>query len=184
MKARFAFLAALGVACAHAPEAPPKPEFHAADYYPLALGNRWTYRAELLGQTREQTIEIQGEVGGYFRDNQGGSVKADAMGVRDQNRYLLRDPIQTGTEWKSTVSVSSLERYRIVDGDFPCEAPAGGFSHCVKVESKNRTPQATLVNVLTFAPHVGIVRIETYAETTKGERIPQAKLVLENFSVK
>ena len=183
MKRWLGILAAAAIGCAHAPQVA-KPTFHAADYYPLALGNTWTYKGEMLGQPGEQTVEIEGETGGYFRDNQHGAVKVDEGGVRDENRYLLRDPIRTGTEWKSTVSVSTLERYRIADGDFPCEVPAGSFAHCVRVESRNRTAQATLVNELTFAPHVGIVRIETYAELAGGQRIPQVKLELTRFSVK
>ena len=38
----------------------------------------------------------------------------------------------------------------------PCDAPAGSFNHCVRVEARNRVDaQTTLVNALTFAEGVG-----------------------------
>ena len=184
------FLLALG--CAHAPTSE-APGLTAADYYPLALGNRWTYRADLLGQSHEETVEIQGRKDGFFTDNHKGMLQADAQGVRDRLRYLLKNPIAEGTHWENVVSVSELERYQITRADFPCEVPAGSFLHCVTVESRTRTSQATLVNDLTFAPHVGIVRVETVAELSGSpggsdaqapQRIPQASLTLTSFAVK
>jgi hypothetical protein len=169
--------------CAHAPGPAQTPSLTAADYYPLALGNRWTYRADLLGQTHDETVEIEGKKDGFFVDNHKGMIEATGAGVRDQHRFLLKNPIAEGTKWKNVVSVTALESYEITRADFPCEVPAGSFLHCVTVESRNRTSQATLVNQLTFAPHVGIVRLETLAEVN-GQRIPQASLVLTSFAVK
>ncbi len=66
----------------------------------------------------------------------------------------------------------------------PCQAPAGQFEGCVKVEGRNRVDaRTTLVNELTFAPSVGLVKVRVVAETD-GKRIPQAELDLAKYDLK
>lgn len=155
----------------------------AAIYYPLAVGNRWTYQVKLLGEASEQTVQIQREEGGVFFDNQGGQLSVDAFGITDRKRYLLREPVEAGRDWTNVVSVSSTERYRILEVGPPCEVPAGRFERCVRVESRNRMDaKTTLVNEITFAPRVGIVRIQVVAETG-GQRIPQTELLLKSYEL-
>jgi len=161
------------------PEAPSRSS-SAAAYYPLAVGNRWTYQRNFLGEQRVERVEILKEERGYFIDSQGGELTTDALGVRDHHRYLLREPIEVGNSWTNILSVSSVEHYRIVDVG-PCEAPAGKFEACVRVEGRNRIDEGTtLVNELTFAPGTGIVRLQLHAET-QGGRIPLTQLVLVRF---
>jgi hypothetical protein len=65
-----------------------------------------------------------------------------------------------------------------------CEAPAGVFQDCVQVEGRNRVDQdTTLINTFTFAPGVGLVRIQVEAERA-GRRIPQTWLELTSYQVK
>ena len=157
----------------------------AAEYYPLAIGNRWTYEVALLGSKEERTVEIlKRSEGGFVVDNQGQELMADAFGVRDQKRYLLQEPIQVGTSWTNVVSVSSIERYKIVEAGKRCEVPAGKFEDCVTVESTNKADaKRTLVNEMTFAPGVGIVAIKvTLVEGNK--QLPQAALALKSFELK
>jgi hypothetical protein len=155
----------------------------AATYYPLAVGNRWTYEVGLLGETTLQEVRIVDREGALFVDSQGGRLTVDAFGVRDQKRYLLREPVAAGNSWTNVVSVSSIERYRILDQGGPCEVPAGRFEDCVRVEGRNRVDaDTTLVNELTFARGVGLVEVQTAAEH-KGRRVPQARLVLRSFEL-
>ncbi len=160
-----AILAAALVGCAHGDGGKASssgPRQTAASYYPLAVGNRWVYEARLLGETREQTIEIVSEKNGYFQDSAGGELTADAFGVRDPKRYLLRDPLEPGNGWTSIVSVSSAERYAITAVGVSCESPAGKFENCIQVEGRNRiNPRATFVKRDTYAPGVGLVRFTT-----------------------
>lgn len=162
----------------------PKQQRRAADYYPLAVGNSWTYDSTFLGGRDERTVEIVKEEDGFFRDSMGGELRLDPFGVRDQKRYLLREPVEAGTSWTNVVSVSSIERYKIVEAGHACEAPAGKFENCVTVESTNKAdPKRSLVNAITFAPGVGIVRIEvTLVEGKK--QIPQATMALKKFELK
>ena len=161
-----------------------RPSQSLAAYYPLAVGNRWTYRVNGRAD-RTVDVEVLKEEDGYFHDNQGGQLSVDGFGVRDRKRYLLRGPLAEGNQWTNVVSVSSTERYRILQAGVPCEAPAGSFKHCVRVEARNRVDaQTTLVNALTFAEGVGLVRIEVSAEKSNGERLPQTWLELASYQLK
>lgn len=156
----------------------------AAAYYPLAVGNRWTYRVEFLGQKSERTVEIKAVEGGYYVDTAGGRLRADAQGVRDEARYLLQEPLREGSTWTSVLSADSTERYKIVKAGRECAAPAGTFDDCVTVESSNRVnPETTLYNRVTFARGVGIVRLEVTAER-QGQRTRQAEMALTSYEVR
>ncbi|MFZ5445790.1 MAG: hypothetical protein ACOZQL_37705 [Myxococcota bacterium] len=155
----------------------------AGDFYPLTTGTSWNYEVKLLGETR--TIEVsmgRKNAEGFTEDSTGAQFLVDQYGVRDQKRYLLRNPIVTGTKWTNVVSVSSIENYEIVAANQPCEAPAGRWEGCVIVESRNRVEEGTtLVNEMTFAPGVGIVRLSTVLESN-GKQIPQSTLALLQFT--
>jgi hypothetical protein len=160
-----------------------QPSASLSDYYPLAVGNRWTYRVNGRDD-RTVDVEVLKEEDGYFHDNQGGQLTVDGFGIRDRKRYLLRGPLSEGNSWTNVVSVSSTERYRILQAGVPCEAPAGAFAHCVRVEARNRVDASTtLINAITFAEGVGLVRIEVSAEKANGERLPQTWLELASFKL-
>ncbi|WNG37548.1 hypothetical protein F0U60_30495 [Archangium minus] len=166
-----------------AAESESRPSTSLAAYYPLAVGNRWTYRVNGRAD-KTVDVEVLKEEDGYFHDNQGGQLSVDGFGIRDRKRYLLRGPLAAGNEWTNVVSVSSTERYRILQSGVPCEAPAGSFAHCVRVEARNRVDATTtLVNALTFAEGVGLVRVEVSAEKSNGERVPQTWLELASYKL-
>ncbi|NBD12088.1 hypothetical protein [Corallococcus silvisoli] len=171
----------LGSGCARRVEtdARPSPE-SIAQYYPLAVGNQWTYRLDGRDD-KPVTVEIVKEQDGYFLDNQGGQLAVDGFGLRDPKRYLLRGPLEAGRGWNNVVSVSSTERYQLVQVGFACKVPAGSFSNCVSVEGRNRVDaQTTLVNTMTFAAGVGLVRVDVATEH-EGKRVPQTELELISF---
>ncbi|MFT3708178.1 MAG: hypothetical protein QM817_11040 [Archangium sp.] len=160
-----------------------KKTMSADQFYPLAVGTTWTYEVKLLGETRTidvTTLRKNGD--GFVEDSTGAQFLSDTYGVRDQKRYLLRNPIETGNKWTNVVSVSSVENYEIVASSQPCEAPAGKWEGCVVVESRNRVEEGTvLVNEMTFAPGVGIVQLNTVLESN-GKQIPQSSLALLKFT--
>ena len=154
-----------------------------SEYYPLAVGNSWTYRINGRDD-KSVTVEIVKEEAGVFHDNQGGQLSVDGYGLRDPKRYLLRGPLQTGHAWTNVVSVSSTERYHIVQAGESCQTPAGTFPRCVQVEGRNRVDaKATLVNTMTFAPGVGMVRVDMAVETD-GQRVPQTSLELTAWQLR
>ena len=176
----------LGVGCAHSQASSSKKPGTSpvAEYYPLAVGNTWSYEVQLLGgPTEKHDISITKEEKGRFTDSTGNVLMVDSYGIRDEKRYLLRTPLEVGTKWNNVVSVSSYEQYAIVEAGQACEAPAGKFTNCVVVESRNKGDgEKVLVNTLTFAPKVGLLRVATALEAD-GRRIPQAKLELVSFQV-
>lgn len=155
----------------------------AGDFYPLAIGTTWSYEVKLLGETRQIEVStLKKNDDGYVEDSTGAQFLVDSFGVRDQKRYLLRNPIAAGTKWTNVVSVSSVENYEILAADQPCDAPAGQWEGCVVVESRNRVQEGVvLVNEMTFAPGVGIVRLSTVLESN-GKQIPQSTLALMKFT--
>lgn len=179
------FCALAATACTTAAKAtvPTKPVISAGDYYPLTIGLTWSYEVKLLGETRMIDVTtLRKNADGFVEDSTGAQFLVDGFGVRDQKRYLLRNPIATGTKWTNVVSVSSVEAYEIIAANQPCEAPAGKWDGCVVVESRNRVQEGTtLVNEMTFAPGVGIVRLSTVLESN-GKQIPQSTLALVKFT--
>ncbi len=173
-------------ACATTPTGPKPPPvsaagFTAADYYPMAVGTVWAYEAAMLGERQGINVEMLRTEGEYAIDSTGAQLMADGYGVRDQKRYLLRNPIEVGTKWTNVVSVSSIESYEIVSVDDVCETPAGKFTNCVVVHSSNRVKDGEmLLNDMSFAPKVGIVRIATSLDS-HGKVIPQSQLTLTRF---
>ena len=162
--------------------APSKAEPTAGDFYPLAIGTTWSYEVKLLGATRMIDVTtLRKNSDGFVEDSTGAQFLIDGFGVRDQKRYLLRNPIAAGTRWTNVVSVSSVEAYEITAANQPCDAPAGNWEGCVVVQSRNRVEEGiTLVNEMTFAPGVGIVRLSTVLESN-GKLIPQSTLALMQF---
>jgi hypothetical protein len=177
-----AFWVLLVVSCAHAPQKA-EVQVDVASYYPLQVGNSWTYDVNLLGAHQKQEISIVGAQGGRFTDSAGNTLSVDAYGIRDEKRYLLRTPIAVGTRWNNVVSVSSYEQYEIIEAGHSCEAPAGTFVGCVVVQSRNKAEgEKTLINTMTFAPRVGLVRVATEMDVG-GKLIPQARLELVSYKV-
>jgi hypothetical protein len=164
-------------------EEKPRDSARLGDYYPLAVGNTWSYVVNGRSEKRVD-VKILKEEDGFFHDSQGGQLMVDSFGIRDQKRYLLRGPVEPGRTWTNVVSVSSTERYEILQAGVTCESRAGVFQDCVQVEGRNRVDaDTTLINTFTFAPGVGLVRIQVEAERA-GRRIPQTWLELTSYQVK
>jgi hypothetical protein len=184
-------LVSLGlVACAHAPEAetPPPPAAvsaaaNPARYFPLAVGNRWTYRATGGDSNAVEEVQIRGVQDGQYADNRGRLLWVSADGLRDQSRVILRSPVETGRSWSVVLGPDSVEHWRIDSVGQPCSAPAGHFTDCVEVESRiHPKPDVELVNHITFAAGVGMVRIRTTA-VRNGVETPQTELLLTAYEV-
>jgi hypothetical protein len=158
-----------------------KPTVTASDFYPLVVGTVWKYQMNFLGEKRAMEVKMLKAEAGVYEDSTGNQLQADNYGVRDQKRYLLRNPIEVGTRWSNVVSPSSMESYEIVGVNQPCDAPGAPETGCVIVQAKNRVKgDEFLVMETTFAPKVGIVRLSTMLET-KAKRIPQTQLSLVGF---
>ncbi len=173
----FLLVAALG--CSHA-EKRASSGATAGDYYPLAIGNRWLYQA--TGGGPQRSVEIVEEEEGFFIDNAKGRLKVDAEGLRDGDRYLLKNPIAPGTRWSAILSPSSIERYEIVEVARSITTPAGHFDSCVVVKSVNRVEKELQMELeWIYAPGVGIVRMSASMRDGQKE-IPQGGFELKRFT--
>ena len=157
-----------------------------ARYFPLAVGNRWTYEATYLGEKSTRPVEIVGFRDGSYVDKDGRTYRFDREGLRDQVRYMLHEPLNAGATWTSVIAPGSAEHYKILSVHAPCQVPAGRFPDCIEVESRTladpKTPDRVLVNRVTFASGVGIVQVRTALQ--EGPRSsPTAELRLTAFEV-
>ncbi len=187
-----AILLCLGLAagCAHAPDRTrERSQLSPADYFPLAVGNSWVYvdhspQLQPGAPRREHAVRIVSrDAEGYYHDNAGGQLRTDPDCLHDRLRRLLCRPFESGKTWSSVVSVTSTERYEIVSSDARVETPAGIFNHCIKVRAHNRAgPDADQILEATYAPGVGMVRIET-SVVMNDVVAPQVQMVLESYKL-
>ncbi len=133
----------------------------ARDYYPLAVGNSWTYRiTPSPPDTPEGEIAIVSEQDGFFALNVGGKLATRATSVTDGTRNLIEEPLEVGHEWVAVPAPSAVERYRIVATDADVKVPAGMFRGCVQVQIEQEVMsregvKGRLVGVWSYAPGVG-----------------------------
>ncbi|MFA6034379.1 MAG: hypothetical protein WC889_15875 [Myxococcota bacterium] len=153
-------------------------------FYPMAVGNSWTYRGTLLHQVQEKTVSVVSAEGPWFVDSTGARLGWDAEGLRDGKRYLLRGPASTGNSWMSVLSLTSTERYEITATGVKAKTAAGTFEGCLTVRGSNRIdPKREFVTEWTYAPGVGIVLIETFVLTGGKDYTPQGRLELVSYRV-
>ena len=168
--------------CAHSGESSAPAPAGPGRYFPLAVGNRWSYRASASGSAVE-VVEIRAVKDGQYQDNKGRLLWVSPDGLRDQSRVILRAPVETGRSWTVVLGPDSVEHWRIASVGTPCSAPAGNFSDCVEVESRVSPAQGVeLLNHITFAAGVGIVRIRTTL-VRNGAQTPQTELLLTAYEV-
>lgn len=179
---RIAALSLCLAACRSAPAPAPEGAQQGPDariYYPLAVGNSWTYAVS--GSPEKATIEIVGRDGEWFLDDHRGRLRYDAEGVRDADRYLLRSPVKIGNRWRSVENLV-VQHFEVISDDNSVVTQAGTFNHCVVV--RNHTPVAkdvTFVTEWTFAPKVGIAQIVTSTLDATGNTKEQTRLSLVAF---
>jgi hypothetical protein len=179
---------ALGLAgllgCAHPGETAGPPPLGAGRYFPLAVGNRWSYRPAGTPSAAAEEVEIRSVHDGQYADSRGRMLWITPDGLRDQSRVILRSPVQAGRSWTVLLGPDSPEeRWRILSVGNSCSAPAGTFPDCVEVESRVATARGDeLVDRITFAAGVGMVRIRTTL-LRGGVETPQTELLLTAFEV-
>jgi hypothetical protein len=185
-----ALAAALAIGCASAPAPKPAPDAAPAQqpavarYFPLAVGNSWTYQTRFGGKVERNTVRIVEKEGRFFRDNQRGALAFDGEGLRDERRYLILGPIEPGRSWESRLDDGKVERYEIVATDATVAVPAGRFEDVLIVRGITPVDAATNLEIeWAYAPGVGLVRMVSTAVVGGQERIPQAEIELLSSSL-
>jgi hypothetical protein len=156
-------------------------------YFPLAVGNSWTYQTSFQDQSQpDLTVEITKQEKGFFIDNRPrpSRLRVDASGIRDGSiRYLLKAPLKKGSKWMSVADVRTVEHFEIAEVARKIKTPAGVFNDCVVVNMEVKIKEnRSMVNRMTFAPEVGIVEIRALLyEGTK--TITQSYMVLKTYKL-
>ena len=167
-------------ACKSAPGPAPAPASDdARTYFPLAVGNSWTY--EVAG--KRETITIVGRDGPWFIDDHRVRLRYEKDGVRDSDRYLLRSPITSGAQW-SAVENLVVQRFEVVATDASAVTEAGTFTKCAVV--RNEQPLAKGGKFITewkYAPKVGLVELVTSTLAASGKAQDQTRMHLVAYKV-
>jgi len=155
---KFALVALVLCACKAGPQAAPASTGSGEDatrYYPLAVGNSWTYAFH--GSNRRETIQIVGRDGAWFIDDHRGRLRYESDGVRDADRYLLRTPLATGAKW-SAVENLVVQRFEVVSMDASTVTEAGTFPRSARVRQEQPPPKGgRFVTEWTYAPNMALV---------------------------
>ena len=180
MKKKFFFLLLL-TACASAPVAPRPAGEDASRYYPLSVGNSWTYEERSAG--KRETIKIVGQDGAWFFDDHRGKLRYEPDGVRDSDRYLLRTPLALGQKWTAVENLV-VQKFEVVSIDASLVTQAGTFTKCAVVRNEQPLPKGKFVTEWTYAPKVGLAQIVTSTVDAKGVQQEQTRLQLVAYQVK
>jgi hypothetical protein len=179
-----ALLLACALLCGCRSAPPPAPAAAGEDatrYYPLSVGNTWTYA--LRGSDKRETIRIVGRDGPWFLDDHRGRLRYESDGVRDSERYLLRTPLAAGAKWSSVENLV-VQRFEVVSMDASAVTQAGTFTRCAVV--RNEQPLKSggkFVTEWTYAPKVGMVQLVTSTVDGGGRREEQTRLQLVDYRV-
>ncbi|MFO7736597.1 MAG: hypothetical protein R6W70_10365 [bacterium] len=154
-------------------------------YFPLSVGNSWTYSVNYLGESGKMKVVIEKEENGWFVDNRGHRMKADKRGIRDKDRYLLRFPLHN-QRWVSILSPSQKEVSTVTEIDKSVTVPAGNFPDTVVTMTEIEVEKGkTLYFFRYFAAQVGIIKIVSMLEDTKSsEKKIQTVTELEKYEIK
>ena len=188
IKARTVLAAAALLALLAAAAAAQKPAPAARDYFPLRVGDSWTYRN--LEDESEFTVKVVGEekqadgtvlyqveksVGtrihfwyartpGWVLMQREAYAEHEAIGVKHEPaRQYLKNPLAAGAKWtwkgKSPTGVEVLEINEVAGAEVVA-TPAGRF-RAMKVVSKIREGDSGLTRTYWYAPGVGLVKTLT-----------------------
>lgn len=151
-------------------------------YYALEPGATWVYKATFLGAIQTRTVVMGPQQDGFFVDDAGGKLMYDGEGLRDERRYLLREPLAVGKSWKSVATAGVDERYEIIKAAVPCKTAQLEFSDCVEVRGTIAAERgATLENIMVFARDIGLVRMATTLVQKDKSRVEQVAMELQEF---
>jgi hypothetical protein len=145
----------------------------ALKYFPLNVGNKWTYSVNYLGSAGKIDVQINGTDGEWFLDNRGGRITADKRGIRDNDRYILMFPLQKDS-WVSIIETKTREVRKTIGVDETVKVPAGVFEGTIKVHTYVELPGNKILHSFHyFAADVGIVKIETALEDNSTGKVMQ-----------
>ncbi len=180
-------VAAAVAACATTPSSS-SASGHAADYVPLAVGNRWTYQVTPGPPEPQEVRIVEQDERGFYVDNHGGKLAPRSDGVFDGERFVLQDPIVVDHAWTARPKAEAPETYKIVATDAVVTVPAGTFPSCVEVhgEQTARDPDSGQIGKLlitwVYAKGVGLIRVQQQVQLGANPPVTGATMELASFT--
>ena len=187
MRLVLALLVVVTSACATT-SSNPSTSGRASDYYPLAVGNAWSYRVT-PGPEEPQVLSIvQRNDDGFFVDNHGGVLAPRNDGLFDGKRFVLQEPLVVDHVWTALPKDEAQESYKIVATDAVVTVPAGTYEGVVVVdgEQPGRDPNTGKPGKLlvrwSYAKHVGMVKVEVRMQLEKQAPVLITTMELTSFT--
>jgi hypothetical protein len=170
------------------------------NYYPLAVGNQWTYKMIPDGKTYNEDVTQKTAVGDHdayavaidddysymgklkgsvYQFGQGEPSSPKNMAVFDPPQLVYPLPFSIGSTWETPVPSEAMVQDSenvYVNGSVEDKAditvPAGTFVDCIHVVVDDPRDSPSEETELWFAANIGIVKTITY--TVIGNRPPTA----------
>jgi hypothetical protein len=154
-------------------------------YYPLALGNIWTYRIHHVSpKGKDSKVEWRvthaGETYQVWpkptqSDDEAMELAVTPEGIREisSNVLLLKFPIKTGETWSGEGESGNKSRtFRVLTANKPCSVGGLNISDCVTIEDEDATATG-LKTVTTYGRDIGPVQYVYYRKKAGKELLLQ-----------
>lgn len=167
-----------------------------AGYYPLAIGNSWTYSVSGKSKVHQvvwKVLNAKADASGLVfavwptpleTDDSGMQLQFSAEGLRELNEdfLVLRFPLTTGETW--SISRHGQDRVFVVLGEGKsCVVGKLKFKACAVVRDDD--PEAKLRTITTYALGVGPVQYEYFNLSPNGSAIePTQVLKISRYLVR
>jgi len=163
-----------------------------ADYYPMAVGDHWTYRfhpgtkrydvditeSKVINGATTCAVAIDQDYSymavlptGVYQVAQGEPADPQNAVIFDPPQRIYKLPFVVGDSWQTPVLLEPtqpksgvVQLYGRVEAFEDVSVPAGKFSNCVRVLIDDPRDSPSDVTELWFAPGVGIVQTQTYIQ--------------------
>ncbi|MBN2694829.1 hypothetical protein JXR93_09225 [bacterium] len=144
-------------------------------------GSVWRYTGELLGEKKNIELSISEKDATSYTDSKGQKYIVDSYGIRGENLYYIKYPLQKGVTWVNRTT-QGVEIATIEDVDISFKFGPDTIENCVKVSYQSQPDgENTTILTRTFCPDLWMVEFETFVENEKEIAIPQSKFSLESF---
>jgi len=167
------------------------------DYYPLAVGDTWTYRmspgtklydaqvtaTRTIENTKTYAMAVEDTYSylvvrndGVYEYGQGDPSEPKVAVLFDPPQLVYKLPFEEDSTWNAPVLADPTEKNSEtvyvdgqVDGVESVTVPAGTFARCVRVTVDDPRDAPADRTDLWFAPNVGIVKTVTYIAVGAGK---------------
>ena len=171
-------------------------------YYPLSVGNTWTYVVQPDPQSKEPSI-VKWKVTGISKTRSGQvvyqvwptpmQVDDEAMQLEmrhsglvesDTGGIVLPSPLKPGDEWTRTDRANRrtpIRSYRVRSAGLPCMVGSRQFADCAVVEDTDQ--QTRMRTVTTYAKGIGPIEYRYFSLQDEARQQAVQTVTLKSFQL-